>query len=420
VKKLITAIDPGITCGVAVLTLDGDLVFVGSKRGWIHQDLLKTILDLGETVVVASDVSPAPELVKKVSKSLNAVLFTPIPQLSASDKQYLARTYAEQHELKLRNKHQVDALAAAVKAYQHYKNKFEQIEAQFKEKGVQIPMDEVKTMVVKGYPIKRAVGFLLPKPETVKLKPVMNPITPQEEQLRKLVEKLKTRVRKERERSQCFKTLNEELRLQIKVLKQQISTLQQKISETKSEQITQIQREREYQRLREEINILKKRHSSTLTHLKEYKQRFNKLKRVRQLESKGEMILLKPIETFTKDGLEKAFKLYEIKPKDSVILLDASGGGATTAEMLVKRGVKAAVTCTPMAHHARETLTKYEIPIIPTDNIEIEWIEGYPYTKASNLQKTIEELRKAERDKTLEKLKTIVEEYREELEESAP
>lgn len=122
-RKLITAIDPGITCGVAVLTLDGNLVFVGSKRGWVHQDLLQTILDLGETVIIASDVSPAPELVKKVSKSLNAVLFTLILPLSASKKQYLARTYAEQYELKLRNKHQVDALAPAVKAYQHYKNK---------------------------------------------------------------------------------------------------------------------------------------------------------------------------------------------------------------------------------------------------------------------------------------------------------
>lgn len=419
-RKLITAIDPGITCGAAVLTIDGNLVFVGSKRGWTHQDLLQTILDLGETVVVAGDVSPAPELVEKVSKSLNAVLFTPIIPLSASEKQHLARTYAEQHELKLRNNHEVDALAAALKAHQHYKNKFEQIEAHVKKAGVQVSMDELKAMVVRGYSIDRAIRFLLPKPKAAEPKPIMKPRTLQEEQLRDLVKKLKARVLQEREKSERFKTLNEELRLQIEALKQEISTLQQKIEETKSEQMTQIQREREYQRLLDEINILKERLSSTLSQLEEYKQRFDTLKRVRELESKGELILLKPIETFTKEGLEKAFKLYEIKPKDSVILLDASGGGATTAEMLAKRGVRIIVTRTSMAHHARETFTKHEIPIVPADKIEIEWIEGYPYAQASNLQKAVEELRKAERDKTLEKLETIVEEYRKEREERAP
>jgi hypothetical protein len=418
-RKLITAIDPGITCGAAVLTLDGKPVFVGSKRGWTHQDLLQTILDLGETVVVAGDVYPAPELVEKVSKSLNAVLFTPLIPLSASEKQHLARTYAEQHGLRLRNKHEVDALAAAIKAHQHYKNKFEQIEAHLKETGVRVPLDEVKAMVVRGYSIKRAIRSLSPKPKAAEPKPVVKPRTPQEEQLRNLVEKLKARVRKERERSERFKTLNEELRLQIEALKQETSTLKQKIEETKSEQMTRIQQEREYQRLLDEINVLKERLSSTLSELEEYKQRFDTLKRVRELESKGELILLKPIETFTKEGLENAFKLYEIKPKDTVILLDASGGGATTAEMLARRGVEIIVTRTSMAHHARETFTKHEIPIVPADKIEIEWIEGYPYAQASDLQKAVEELRRTERDRAFEKLETIVEEYRKEREESA-
>ena len=101
---------------------------------------------------------------------------------------------------------------------------------------------------------------------------------------------------------------------------------------------------------------------------------------MRELESKGELILLKPIETFTKEGLENSFKLYEIKPKDNVILLDASGGGATTVEMLAKRGVRTIVTRTSMAHHARETFMKHEIPIVP-DKIEIKWIEVTPTLK---------------------------------------
>jgi len=235
-----------------------------------------------------------------------------------------------------------------------------------------------------------------------------------------LVDKLKTRVLRERQTTERLRASNKELRRQIEELRQEISRLQRKIEEVKSEQTLEIQREREHQRLLDEINLLKERLSSSLFQLEEYKQRFDALKRVRELESKGELVLLKPIEAFTREGLEKAFQLYEIKPKDCVMLLDASGGGATTAEMLTKRGVKIVVTCTSMAHHAQEAFLKHGIPIVFADKVEIEWIEGYPYAKASSLKKAVETLRKEEKTETLKQLETIVKEYREERKEKAP
>jgi len=419
-RKLITGVDPGITCGVAILTLDGSPVFVGSKRDWAPHDLLQVVLDLGETIIVAGDVSPAPELVEKFSKHLNAVLFTPPLPVSTSEKQHLARTYAVQHELELTNAHEVDALAAAIKAYQHYKNKFEQVEAHVKEVNAQVPVDEVKALVVRGHSIKKAIRSLLPKPEEAEPLITAEPKTSQEERLRILVEELKAKVFHERQTAERLRASNKDLRRQIEELRQEISRLQQKIDEVKSEKTLEIQREREHQRLQDEINLLKERFSSSLFQLDEYKQRFDALKRVRELESKGELILLKPIEAFTKEGLEKAFQLYEIKPKDSVMLLNASGGGATTAEALAKRGVKIVVTCTSMAHHAQEAFLKHGIPIVFADKVEIEWIEGYPYAKASSLKKALENLRKEETTETLKQLETIVKEYREERKDKGP
>jgi len=419
-RKLITGVDPGITCGVAILTLDGSPVFVGSKRDWAPHDLLQVVLDLGETIIVAGDVSPAPELVEKFSKHLNAVLFTPPLPVSTSEKQHLARTYAVQHELELTNAHEVDALAAAIKAYQHYKNKFEQVEAHVKEVNAQVPVDEVKALVVRGHSIKKAIRSLLPKPEEAEPLITAEPKTSQEERLRILVEELKAKVFHERQTAERLRASNKDLRRQIEELRQEISRLKQKIDEVKSEKTLEIQREREHQRLQDEINLLKERFSSSLFQLDEYKQRFDALKRVRELESKGELILLKPIEAFTKEGLEKAFQLYEIKPKDSVMLLNASGGGATTAEALAKRGVKIVVTCTSMAHHAQEAFLKHGIPIVFADKVEIEWIEGYPYAKASSLKKALENLRKEETTETLKQLETIVKEYREERKDKGP
>ena len=66
------------------------------------------------------------------------------------------------------------------------------------------------------------------------------------------------------------------------------------------------------------------------------------------------------------------FKLYEVKPKDNVILLDASGGGAHHSRDAGEKRRKTIVTRTSMAHHARETFMKHEIPIVHADKIEIE------------------------------------------------
>jgi predicted RNase H-like nuclease (RuvC/YqgF family) len=95
-------------------------------------------------------------------------------------------------------------------------------------------------------------------------------------------------------------------------------------------------------------------------------------------ESKGEVVLLKPIEAFTRDGLEKAFKLYDIKHGETVILLDASGGGASASEEIAKRGIKAVIACTTMSYPAEEKLRAYGIPVIPSENLNIEWLRFIP------------------------------------------
>jgi len=415
-RRLIVGVDPGVTVGLAALSLDGTPLFVDSKRDWSFSSLIHKIMELGEPAIISSDVSPASDLLERLSVKLNAVLFVPSISMGADEKHQTARAYVEQYGLKLKNAHEVDALAAAVKAYQHYRSKFEHVEARIKKLGLKVSVDEVKNLVVRGYTMKQAVQFLQ-KPEKTLAPPVIKRPIPQEARLKNLIKELNERLIREKEKTKRLRATNRELRLKIKELRSEISALKEKIKTIRNEQTVQIRRERRYQMLLDEVKRLRSEVSKYSVQLEEYKRRFNQMQRLRELESQGKLLLLKPIEAFTEKGLRKAFQLYNIKAGDSVILLDPSGGGATTAETLAKRGVKTIVTRGSMSHYAREVFAKYLIPVVPSKKLKVEWIEGLPYVDAESLREAIKELGETEVLEAYEKIIAIVEDHRKKLRE---
>jgi len=414
-KRLIVGVDPGVTCGLAVLTLDGASIYVGSQRGWTLNNLLKTVADLGEPIIIASDVSPAPELAGKLSKILNASVFTPLISLGTVEKQHLAKGFAETHGVKLSNSHEIDALAAALKAYNHFKNKFEQIDVRGRELGYKISIEDIKALVVKGYTINRAIGYLSAEPKEPGLPPVPVAKIPREERLKNLVDELKERLTFYQGELKRQQIENKELQGRVRSLEREVSHLRAKIDEIRSEQSFQIKREREYQRLQDETESLKRRLSEYSSSLEEYKERFDALQRLRELQSKGELLPLKPIESFTKEGLEKAFRLYDAKPGDYVLLMDAGGGGPTTAKTLARKGVKAIISQTAMSHQAREEFAKHDVPVIPAVQVKVEWIEGFSYVNVSSLKDALKRLKEVEIDELQDKVGDIMEEHRREL-----
>ena len=413
-KRLIVGVDPGVTVGLAALSLDGVPVLVESRRSWGFPDLIKAITALGEPTVVCSDVSPASEILEKLAHKLNAVLFVPLFSMGADEKRQMARSYAEVHGIKLRNAHEVDALAAAVKAYQHYERKFSQVEARVKKEGLKVPVDEVKDLVVRGYTVKRAVQTLQ-KPEKVEASRVVRRRVPKEERMKQMIEELQGRLARERERSKRLRAANRELRAKIKELRVEIAGFNKRIDEIRNRQKAEVRREREYRLLLDELNRVKAKVSKYEVEIEDYKRRFNEMRRLRELESQGRLVLLKPVEAFTENGLRKAFQLYGVKVGDSVLLMDPSGGGAATAEELAKRGVKVVVTRGTMSHQALDVFGKYVIPVIPYEKLKIEWIEGLPYADSESLRNALKEVRESEASKMYEQIKSIVEDHRKEL-----
>ncbi len=415
-RRLIVGVDPGVTVGLAILSLDGEPILVESKRDWSLSELVKRISEIGEPTLIASDVSPASEILKNLSHKLNAVLFVPSISLGADEKRHIARDYADFYELKLRNAHEVDALAAAVKAYRHYEKKLRHVEARMKRISIKVSADDVKDLVVRGYSTKQAVQFLQ-SADKYKPPPIIRRPIPKEEKMKSLIEELQNRLANERRKAKYLRQVNRKLRDKIKSLEAEILLLKDTIKEIQSEQSAQIRREREYSLLLDELEKAKMKIREYHLKLEEYKRRFNEMQRLRSLESQGRLILLKPVESFTDKGLQKAFQLYGIRAGDSVLLLNPSGGGATTAEELAKRGVKTVVAKGRMSHNALEIFEKYMIPVVSYDDLKIEWIEGLPYVDSESLRKAVKEAGKREKLAIYSEIKTILDDHRREIAE---
>lgn len=414
-QKLIIGIDPGLNCGLAALKLDGTPILIESHRGWPLVKIIERIRELGEPTIISSDVSPAPVLLERLSKKLNAVLFEPALSMSVEEKHRLVRSYIERYNVKVENAHEVDALAAAIKAYQHYKNKFERVDAKLKEIENNLFPDEVKDLVARGYSIARAIKTLKGEALSAKLAPIKR-INTHEDKMKRIIEELTGKLILEKERNRLLKAANKELQLKIKSLTMEIENLKKSLEKARSEQIAQIRREREYQQLTEEIRFLKNKILEQEAQIEAYKRMLNDLQRLSSIESREGLTLLKPIESFTREGLEKSFKLYNIRVGDIVFILDPSGGGSTTAEILAKRGVKTVIIKGTMSYQALETFEKYFVPVISADKINIRWIDGLPYASQEEIKRLIKEGKIIKSTDEFENLRTVIEDHLREIE----
>ncbi len=63
--------------GIAILSLDGDLLYLKSFRGITPDEVVKLIAEYGKPAVIASDVTPMPGSVEKIRRSFNAVPASP-------------------------------------------------------------------------------------------------------------------------------------------------------------------------------------------------------------------------------------------------------------------------------------------------------------------------------------------------------
>ena len=157
---VIVGVDPGTTVAIAAVDLKGRLVGTWSKRGAGKEEVLERARRFGVPCIFASDVSRAPEMVAKIAAYANTRLFAPPRDLGQAEKAGLARgkMYANEHEM--------DAMAAAYKAYHHFENKLRLIDRVMDERNLRERAQEVQRLAIGGLSVHQALMRFERKEET--------------------------------------------------------------------------------------------------------------------------------------------------------------------------------------------------------------------------------------------------------------
>jgi len=374
-RNLIIGIDPGITCGLAILDLDANPLVLKSEKAISVNDIINHIIDLGKPIIVATDVTPTPEYIKKVASKFNSTIFVPKVLMKGEKKRELVKKFLHQHELHIKDAHMIDALAAALKAYNYYKDKFVQIEIK---QDPKIDLDNIKSSVVKGMRIKEAIDFLKKEKEIKKFKVPLK--------RKKVGSRISEKLSQKSIEIERLKTENKNLIKEIEKLNDEILRLRAFMKSKNKEIELEAFKDRLIQlQKREIVNISKKLRK---LEVKEINQKEN-LDIIDQLETDQKIIFLKPIKKFSSAQVNMAIYNSNIKSGDIALLLDASGGGSSAAQSLIDVGIKAVIFCNPMSHLAEYKFINENIPALSSKQLNIKWVNNKPYIETNEINNMI-------------------------------
>lgn len=394
---LIVGIDPGTTTAVAILDIRGELVNLFSSRVVSISDVIEHITEYGRPLIIASDVTPAPNTVEKVKRAFHAVLLSPSVSLPTDVKIILAKPFG------YGNEHERDALAAALWAFRDCKNKFAHIE---KKTPVGMDADEVKALVIHGCSIDAAVSQLsVPeKVEVIQKKEVKI--------IDKQVLELQETIHRQEKQVSRLKGYIDELQSQITKKDDRIDELVRLLDGIKFKDQRAIRRTREIERRDKEIARLKKELRKSEEDISLLSNQIDQLKHVLTLDVWGETKPLKVISSFTRDSILETEAKYGLKKGDVVFLEDASGGGHTTAELLISKGIRVVITQNDMSYAAEKRFFNMGIPTLSTQEVAIHRIADFAVVDPSMLDRAIQKWHEKARKIRVEKMESLIKKYK--------
>jgi predicted RNase H-like nuclease (RuvC/YqgF family) len=406
-KFTIVGIDPGTTVGIAILSLDGDLLYLKSFRGIAPDEVVKLIAEYGKPAVIASDVTPMPGSVEKIRRSFNAVPASPGIEVSAEEKISLGKTFGYS------NDHERDALTAALLTYRGYKNIFTRIEKKAPEN---IDLELVKLHVIRGDSIEAAIEKVLASCAPKKPKVTELPEKPEDKHVDESLLKMRETVQRQSEQIQHLQEYLEDLKKILAAKDRKISKLESRLNSFKKEVFREVKKSKEIQIRDETIENLKKELTHKNKTVKDLRRRSNKLRKIQKMEVRGEGTPVKVISAFTKESIAETKEKYGLKEGDVVFLENPSGGGAATAQILVEASVRAVLIPEDISHAAEEIFFKGDVPVLRS--IQLERAEDFAMAEPEVLKTAIaaweKEAEKKHRKDKEDELESLFEEYRSE------
>jgi hypothetical protein len=235
---LIIGVDPGTTTGISALDLNGNLIKIISIRNAGKAEVIKQILNMGKSSIIATDKRPCPEFVLKIAASFNVKLFIPEKEFSQEEKSRLIK----ENKIKIENDHERDAYSASYKAYFEYANRLRQVNSlEYSEEE----KDYLKHLILNGHSLKNALLFLEKTEEKIK-EEIKDKPTKRDKHIEEWIEEIKNITRE-----------NQELKKQIQKLKLEKEQIEWEIKKEKNIRKKEIEKDKEVIKLKNEIIRLK-------------------------------------------------------------------------------------------------------------------------------------------------------------------
>lgn len=350
-RATIVGVDPGTTAGWAVIDLDGNPVSTGSAREAGLSTILENVVTHGTPVIVATDVSPAPETVEKVAASVKAELWVPDESLSVDEKRELAADLTE-------NDHERDALAAALKAHVSHERLFDKVE---KRTPDDLDTDDVKRKVLRGVSIANAVRELSRDEEPGDEEPAGEPerkveeetlLTRQARTITRLRERLKTAEQKLSEKDR------------------ELEATKRRLKDARTEREREALKSREVRRLKRENDNLRDKLDRERHRTSRLSRRLNESERSRLIEQKGMGRVAYRLPDLTRGEAASVAEAFDIE--DHPVYVDSgSGAGKSGVDVVHRSGAEAVIVKESLPHHAEERLYEHSIPLIDASDLSV-------------------------------------------------
>ena len=134
--------------GYAILDFDGELIHIESSKKLSLDKLIEETIRFGKPIIVGSDITDPPKFVKKYATNTKSIIVKPNNPLNFETKKKITLKYLKEKQTKLKDKHQVAALYAALIAYKNFKALFIKIDKALVKKNMKYLSSKIKIKVL--------------------------------------------------------------------------------------------------------------------------------------------------------------------------------------------------------------------------------------------------------------------------------
>jgi hypothetical protein len=361
-KPIIVGYDPGTTAAVAILDTKGNILLLKSKRGLKKSEIIDLITGIGKPLMIAGDKHPLPRNVEKLASSLGCKAYSPVKTLSVSEKEKLVYEFAG----KIKDEHEKDALASAIKAFNTHSKVFERTENLLSSIGFSNFYEKVIGLVISGEVenINEAINRLLVDFRKKQEIPRINKVE-EKGPSNKTINELKEKIRSLEKDIVILKEYNQNLKNRLKEDEYKFENYREKISEKKDDGSLKV-----IERLKND--------------LKEKEALIEFLKSSRKLEFDGYVTMLEINEI--KEGIIEDLD-QKIDLTDKVIIVNR----LDNIQILNDYKIKAVVSTT---EPSKEVLEKVDFPVIAKKDISIEKVKDISVVKKDEFEDVLKKVRK--------------------------